>query len=125
MTTLEQFGADFFFRMMFGTITTVYNTTGCQPQCVVSQYDVQKYHLASNIQYRESTESTHGHNIIFLVYKNGAVSIETQAPFYDINNFIGEVGGSLGFFLGASLISLFDKGRSIFQRILSKMTKKG
>jgi len=32
----------------------------------------------------------------------------TEAYFYDFNSFIGEVGGSLGLFLGLSLLAAFD-----------------
>lgn len=35
------------------------------------------------------------------------VEVVEDKTSYDFNNFIGEVGGSLGFFLGASLFTLF------------------
>ena len=102
---------------MFGTMKTIYEITQCKPQCVVAKYEVEKYHLASDIKYGDGI----GDNYILFVYKNGDVTIVAETPFYDINNFVGEVGGSLGFFLGASLVSLYYAGKNIFNHVLNKI----
>ena len=61
-----------------------------------------------------------GQNILVFSYKNNEVVKITESLSYDFNNFVGEVGGSLGFFLGASAFTFYDLISSF---ISSKMSK--
>jgi len=62
-------------------------------------------------------------HLLFALYlsPNGVIiSKETMA--YDFQDFIGDVGGFLGLFLGASLLSVYDEVR---QKVRGIMRRKG
>ena len=43
--------------------------------------------------------------------------IEEEQLLYDFNSFLGEVGGSLGLFLGLSIFSMYEWGTAIMRRL--------
>ena len=43
--------------------------------------------------------------------------IDEEQYFYDFNSFLGEVGGSLGLFLGISFFTLYEWSTSILERL--------
>ena len=45
------------------------------------------------------------------------IIIEEEQLLYDFNSFLGEVGGSLGLFLGISLLSMYEWGLTIMRRL--------
>ena len=45
------------------------------------------------------------------------VAVMSQQLVYDLNSFIGEVGGSLGLFLGASFLSMLDGEQKVVKKI--------
>ena len=54
--------------------------------------------------------------------------IEEEQFLYDFNSFLGEVGGSLGLFLGISLFSMYEWGTSMMRRLWNWcciLTKRG
>ena len=70
-----------------------------------------KYIESENPKYFTSSDFKGGYEgnvLIQLSYESNEVVLIEDVVTYDFNNFIGESGGSLGFFLGASAITLYD-----------------
>lgn len=92
--------------------------TQCPKQCVINGYEAtidpvtkEAFELPSTIN---------GSVTIIVTYGNNEVKALNEVRSYDINNFIGEVGGSLGFFLGTSMVTFFELASSIVDRLLGK-----
>ena len=73
----------------------------------MDQFTAEEHPYAKDFQDWTNT-TKEGENIIVLVFKNNEVLRKEETLSYDIFNFVGEVGGSLGFFLGASAITFYD-----------------
>lgn len=56
-------------------------------------------------------------SFVTFYYNNDEVKVTREEVMYDFVSFIGEAGGSLGLFLGISLISLFDFGGYVVGRL--------
>ncbi len=50
--------------------------------------------------------------VVWINLVPGAIMVETEVMAYDIYDLVGNVGGFLGLFLGASILSLFDGARA-------------
>ena len=116
----------FLLPLMFGTFDYVEYMTECEPLCRVAHYEAERFHLLEDneVTNPDYLDSMTGHNIIMMAYKNGDVYLESEVPLYDWNNFIGEVGGSLGFFMGASLFTVFNMGKDVIGGIFNKFSGK-
>ena len=54
---------------------------------------------------------------IVFVLSDDHLIVEEEQMLYDFNSFLGEVGGSLGLFLGVSLFSMYEGLTSILRRL--------
>ncbi len=48
-----------------------------------------------------------------------------ESLLYDYNSLVGEVGGSLGLFLGMSLVQIYNSGFTMLRRFLPKRGSDG
>lgn len=55
---------------------------------------------------------------------SGGVPHEEEVLVFDLLDLVGNIGGFLGLFLGASLLSMLDAGRRITDRALAQCAKK-
>lgn len=85
----------------------------CLPPCIVHEFTAEPQPLNAmafplpGIDYK-----------FFIQYQvsDDVIRVKKDQYVYDINNLIGEIGGSLGLFLGASLVSLWE---NILQRMIN------
>ena len=85
----------------------------CQLQCQATEF----YANIQRIRMKRSDSRTY----IGLIYQTNTVTINEESLVYDILNFIGTVGGSLGLFIGCSF---FDFCRLIEKRCYKKLKKR-
>ena len=76
--------------------------SGCLLPCTVYKYSYEKM-TESN-----SLERTNGSSSITLEVDRVGMTILKETYLYDGFNLIGEIGGSLGLFLGLSCVSIFE-----------------
>lgn len=93
----------------YKTGTEYLDEIGCLPHCSIDGFDIEMDPLTG---YFPNPEATNGHKngtveLIFS-FKHNEVKAFTQVLGYSWANFIGEVGGSIGFFLGVSMVNGFD-----------------
>ena len=81
-------------------------TFQCPALCEVDFYDVKPFYLSKSFPMIDN-RIVPNHVIVFFNYNSNEVNIVEEQISYDINNFTGEVGGSLGFFMGASVFTFF------------------
>ncbi len=62
--------------------------------------------------------------VVFLFLSSGGVPYEEEVLVFDFFDLIGNIGGFLGLCLGASILSMFDEGKRITDRLLQKFSKK-
>ena len=84
----------------------------CEPQCQATEFDAK----IQGLRMKRSDSRTY----IGLIYQTTTVTINEESLVYDILNFIGTVGGSLGLFIGCSF---FDFCRLIEKRCYKKLKK--
>lgn len=97
------------FTKLLGAHGTLLNTspsklpklTGCPPPCTLNDFAIATRDVNFGGVIGNSTGITY-----YLGTTNLEVTKETWL--YDVNNLIGEIGGSLGLFLGASLLTIFE-----------------
>ena len=78
----------------------------CPPSCSIVRYiesDNTKSFTSSDVKMDYG-----GYALIHLAYENDEVTRVEDIVNYDFNNFVGEAGGSLGFFMGASAITFYE-----------------
>ncbi len=59
-------------------------------------------------------------SVLMLTLSAGGISSEKEVLVFDLADLVGNVGGYLGLFLGASLISLLDGTKGLFDKYLVK-----
>ena len=55
-----------------------------------------------------------------LIYSKSEITIATDKLFYDGYDTIGDIGGYMGLLLGASLLSIYDIGHTLYRRFFEK-----
>lgn len=61
---------------------------------------------------------------LFLYYSSKMVTIYQERPGYDLNQFVADIGGSLGFLLGLSVLGLIVMLEQIVVWLLKRCTRK-
>ncbi|XP_059096261.1 uncharacterized protein LOC131890839 isoform X2 [Tigriopus californicus] len=111
------------FKKMLLNHQLLYNTpssnmakvTGCLRPCHLHGYHVDlKQIVAGN--------GFNGSGIIYY-FSTTNIQVTKESWLYDSNNLVGEVGGSLGLFLGASLLSIFELVPSVLSRALNTLSE--
>ena len=87
------------------TVTQLSAESGCLPQCTVQEVEFKEIDLQLIVHSKNITSRC----FIQIQCLQMGVRIIKETYLYDINNLIGELGGSLGFFLGISVVSLYDQ----------------
>ncbi|XP_059096265.1 acid-sensing ion channel 5-like [Tigriopus californicus] len=111
-STREEFGK------LLGVHGAILNTspsklpklTGCPPPCTLNDFAIATRDVNFGGVIGNSTGITY-----YLGTTNLEVTKETWL--YDVNNLIGEIGGSLGLFLGASLLTIFEVVQGGFMKV--------
>lgn len=85
------------------------NLTQCHPKCSFDDYEItqstvsaRQFKLSSDLQF------TLDNAAIAVQLGRSSKTIIRQSKLYHVSSLVGEVGGSLGMFLGASLITLYE-----------------
>ncbi len=61
------------------------------------------------------------HNQVLTLYlASGRLQTQKEVLVFDLLDLIGNVGGFLGLFLGASIMTMFDEGKMLAERFLCK-----
>ena len=68
--------------------------------------------------FQHTLDLPEGTAAISISYENNEVQRVQKKSNYDLSNFVGEAGGSLGFFLGATVFTFYD---AIEKLILDKL----
>ena len=87
--------------------------------CKQTVYDVdfQRYHKY-NMPKPTVDKSGKTGVLLSLKYENLATEEQVETLIYDASNFLAQVGGSLGLFLGVSCLSLFIGVINFFEKVL-------
>ena len=91
------------------------STTGCPHHCTIRRYFANLHLLGRNSYDGNGAE---GFNVLAFSYKNDEIKLTRAVKNYDLGNFLGEAGGSLGFFLGASAVTIFHYGRVLLGKVV-------
>ena len=91
----------------------------CPLPCKQTVYDVdfQRYHKY-NMPKPTVDKSGKTGVLLSLKYENLATEEQVETLIYDASNFLAQVGGSLGLFLGFSCLSLFIGVINFFEKVL-------
>ena len=93
------------------------NDLGCQMHCTINKTEIIgtiKETLFPE-KFYDSDIPSNGSWIMFALSDSHLI-IEEEQVLYDFNSFLGEVGGSLGLFLGISLFSMYEGGTLVVRR---------
>ena len=86
---------------------------------------VQKYRVTKLMEesydYRISPQYT---QLMVLNLRPGGTPVETEVLVFDLFDLVGNVGGFLGLFLGASLLTLLDEAKELWDKCREKFKKK-
>ena len=94
---------------------------GCPALCEIRQYDIKPFSMVESFSL-DYINYTRNYSVLFLSFKSNEINIEKEKQSYDFNNFVGEIGGSLGFFMGASAFTFFNYFKGlIFKRSKSSI----
>ena len=58
--------------------------------------------------------------VAMVIYSKSEITIATDKLFYDGYDTIGDIGGYMGLLLGASLLSIYDIGHTLYRRFFEK-----
>ena len=83
----------------------------------VFDIDLHRYHKY-NVPYVIVDNSGKPGVLLSLKYENLATEEQVETLIYDASNFLAQVGGSLGLFLGVSCLSLFIGVINFFEKVL-------
>ena len=78
--------------------------TGCQAPC-------SRWEYSATPIYRKDKQPSNGSDptmTLYAFYANGNYEVKEQYYTYDWNSFTSDLGGYLGLFLGASMLTFFD-----------------
>ena len=91
----------------------------CPLPCMQTVYDIglQRYHKY-NVPFAIVDNSGKPGVLLSLKYENLATEEQVETLIYDASNFLAQVGGSLGLFLGFSCLSLLIGIINFFEKIL-------
>lgn len=80
---------------------TAYNHTqcGCPEPCRTIVY-------SANVMSRTSQTNRVPRSQLYVYYSTKMVTVYQEKPGYDLNQFVADIGGSLGFLLGLSVLGL-------------------
>ena len=76
-------------QLLYGPVLVIYNTI----QMVIQ---------------RSSLPVGPGETGVYITVSSPAVSVKTEKQIYEATSFVGDIGGSLGLFLGFSLLMVWD-----------------
>ena len=105
-----------YFRILQSELQEIIAITGCRPPCSYTEYRF------------ESRPDDYGANnasrqlIVWL--STPYVLLETEQYLYPLKSLVADVGGTLGLFLGFSLMSLWDYVEIIMVKCQKSMKKK-
>ena len=86
----------------------------CEPQCQATEFHAN----IQRVRMKRSDKKTY----IGVIYQTNTVTLNEESLVYDILNFIGTVGGSLGLFIG---FSFYDFCRLVEKQCYRKLKKQG
>ncbi len=77
--------------------------------------------MEESYDYRISPQYT---QLMVLNLRPGGTPVETEVLVFDLFDLVGNVGGFLGLFLGASLLTLLDEAKELWDKCREKFKKK-
>ena len=99
---------NFTFKLMYQTLDDFSINSGCMLPCTVYEYTSKKYTTSNS-----HIKTLNGSSFIGIMPGKLGMTIIKETYLYDEFSLIGEIGGSLGHFLGFSCVSLFDFVKTI------------
>ena len=100
-----------YFSIVQSVLQEITEITNCLPPCSYTEYRFEK--TASDFGRNKAT-----HEMIFWL-STPYVLLETEQYLYPFKSLVGDVGGTLGLFLGFSIMSLWE-----YVEILIKLVRK-
>ncbi|XP_070500674.1 sodium channel protein Nach-like [Chironomus tepperi] len=79
----------------------------CLPSCTQIKYDIVNEH-SRELKYSDHTEDGYIHSMVSIIFIDSEIIETTNYITYRLQNFISDIGGLAGLFLGFSLLTLFE-----------------
>ena len=88
--------------------------TSCHRPCISNEVEIIKY---TEVTYPMFPD---GANSVLVVLVSTSITEIRESLLYDINSLVGELGGSLGLFLGLSLVQLYAYGLKYGKKLITR-----
>ena len=86
----------------------VRKTTSCNPPCHYNEYQVTGDPVTLSTKILSKSEDEPDHQALLLSFSSTDVETRTESLIYKPLNFVAELGGALGLFLGVSFMTVWD-----------------
>lgn len=97
--------------------TSFRDLTNCIPRCNRNDVDLTFQHMDNKGVAFNYSGVSEDQPLIIVGIHTTTKKLVKQTLLYDLNNLVGELGGSLGLFLGASIVSLFQYALILVKRL--------
>ena len=93
--------------------------TGCKPKCQTERFELRQTWSIARNKSTLSVEDQENTNILITIYNDQKlVEVEEELEIYSPCLMIGDIGGTLGLFLGYSILTLYET-------LIKRRTKEG